>query len=70
MSLLAIIRNFELLSDQCPINIAIQANETASVCVYVEVLFKSVTFMPSTSADVACPYSKKQPLTILSRYSW
>lgn len=32
----------EFPSDQRPINIAIQANQTASVCVYVEVLFKSV----------------------------
>lgn len=37
----------ELLSSQCPINIAIQANQAASVCVYVEVLFKSVNFTPS-----------------------
>jgi hypothetical protein len=35
-------QNCELPSDQCPINIAIQANQTASVCVYVEVLSKSV----------------------------
>jgi hypothetical protein len=59
----------ELPSDQCPINIAIQANQRASVCVYVEVLFngtqKSPLLLCSSGGDCE-QVMKNDPILIES----